>query len=224
MSKIEREHIMNYVFEFSIKSDLDGVFMEFGCGGGNSLISAYKAYSYWLAKACSMGRVAKKRKLYAFDSFHGLPELENGDRLTGYGVFKRGQYSFSQKQVEAALRKGGVNLDDLVIVSGFYEDSLGPLTAQMIGDQMATVIHIDCDLYSSAVRVMEFVTPFIQDGTILVFDDFYCYRGNPGFGVRRAFEEWRESEKMLTTEYLRYSWAGCAFIVNLTDSDENNGD
>lgn len=54
-----------------------------------------------------------------------------------------------------------------------------------------SIIHVDCDLYSSAKTVLEFVKPLLVDGTIIIFDDWYCFRGNPNLGEQRAFNEWR---------------------------------
>ena len=36
------------------------------------------------------------------------------------------------------------------------------------------IVHIDVDLYSSTVEVLEFVRPLLVKGSILIFDDWYC--------------------------------------------------
>ena len=39
---------------------------------------------------------------------------------------------------------------------------------------------------------MNFITDYIQEGTILIFDDWFSFRGNPNRGEQRAFREWLE--------------------------------
>ena len=34
------------------------------------------------------------------------------------------------------------------------------------------------------------MTELIQDGTVLIFDDWFAFRGNPRRGEQRAFAEW----------------------------------
>jgi hypothetical protein len=38
--------------------------------------------------------------------------------------------------------------------------------------------HIDCDIYSSTVTVLDCIAPALQPGSVLVFDEFFNY---PGF-------------------------------------------
>jgi len=80
----------------------------------------------------------------------------------------------------------------------------------------AAAIWIDCDLYGSTVPVLEFVRDYIQNGTILVFDDFYCFRGNPEQGEQKAFAEWLKKNKNIAAIPLRQSyWGGQAFIIRV---------
>ena len=87
-------------------------------------------------------------------------------------------------------RKGVDDLNDVVAVEGFYEDSLRDELARKHRMAKAAVVHIDCDLYASTVAVLDFITPFVIDGTVIVFDDFFYYRGHPKKGERGAFNRW----------------------------------
>jgi hypothetical protein len=49
---------------------------------------------------------------------------------------------------------------------------------------------VDCDLYASTRKALEFCTPLIVDEAVLVFDDWDAGGlGARGVGERRAFEE-----------------------------------
>lgn len=209
----DRRSIMDHAFEFVAKSDLDGCYMEFGCYQGASFTRAYEAYHRWLALAETKNWRMSRQRMFAFDSFCGLPDLKSEDQLTGYEVFAESQYACSQDDFRARLQTAGVDLDLVRCVEGFY-DSLTGETKTHLDLPLAAVIHIDCDLYSSARDVLRFVEDRVQDGTIMLFDDYYCYRGNPQFGVRRAFEQWLKQTGIQATVYFNYSWAGCSFILN----------
>jgi hypothetical protein len=57
------------------------------------------------------------------------------------------------------------------MVVGWFQHSLpGFLSSYQPKHQL--VIHIDCDLFSSAMYVLAVLNPLIQSGTIIIFDDF----------------------------------------------------
>ncbi|OCR92398.1 hypothetical protein [Campylobacter fetus] len=58
----------------------------------------------------------------------------------------------------------------------------------------ASLIYIDCDLYTSSKTVLDFIaqSDLLQDGTIIAFDDWDLYRANPNKGQRKAFKEFKE--------------------------------
>lgn len=216
--RIERSSVMMHVFEFATKSDLDGCYMEFGTFQGASFIRAYHAYMFWLSKARTYNWKLQRNMMYAFDAFEGLPELSSADQQEHYTVFNKGQYACSETQFLETLENEGVDVSLVQIVKGYFEHSLNDEAKQRIASK-AAVIHIDVDLYSSCVPVLEFVTEFLQDGTVLLFDDYYCYRGNPHYGEQRAFTEWLHRHmEWSAQEYLTYGWAGKGFIVNSTET------
>ena len=48
---------------------------------------------------------------------------------------------------------------------------------------------IDCDLYESTSQVLEFLAPLVDQGTILMFDDWNAFEADDHKGQRRAFRE-----------------------------------
>ena len=209
--RMSRMEAMSLAFEFAVKSGIEGDYYEFGVYRGNSLVNALRAREQVAAR---FGRLVCPR-LYAFDSFAGLPPLTDADKLDGYDAFDEGTYACSQKEVEEELRKAGVSVHDLRFVPGFYDQSLKAAdTLRLIQSSVAAIVHIDCDLYSSAADCLAFLNGCIQDGTVLLLDDWFCYRGRPDRGVRGAFNKWLPGTAYSGSEYFRYSWAGIAFILN----------
>lgn len=59
--------------------------------------------------------------------------------------------------------------------------------------------------------VFDFIIPTLQEGTILVIDDFFLYKGSTTLGVYGAF---RRFEAKLSGWTLRQMWTyGCGGVV-----------
>ncbi|HYU35025.1 MAG TPA: TylF/MycF/NovP-related O-methyltransferase [Thermoanaerobaculia bacterium] len=125
----------------------------------------------------------------AFDSFEGLPEVAGIDR---HPLWRQGDLRTSEEDFVRTVVDHGMPRDQLITVKGFYDQSLTPELAERLRPRKAAIIYLDCDLYSSAVPVLEFVRPFLARGTVLVFDDWFCFYGDPERGERRAFREFCE--------------------------------
>jgi hypothetical protein len=88
-------------------------------------------------------------------------------------------------------KKTGLHLPVANVVQGFYCDSL----TQELQSRMpkAGVVHIDVDLYSSTVDVLRFLKPLLVPGSLLVFDDFYCFPGGSLQGEHKALKEFLQA-------------------------------
>ena len=214
LGRIDRVRAMDHAFEFVSRSGLDGHYLEFGCYDGASFVRAHRAYHHWLSAPGVPGRTMTRRRMFAFDSFAGLPPLEPEDRFPGYDAFREGQYACSRQSFLDRLARAGVDPDLVEVVEGPFAETLVQEGAAEVATGPALVVHVDCDLYSSAVPVFRFLTGRIQDGTVLLLDDFLCYRGHPGYGVQRAFREWVQAEGLAAHLYFGYGWAGTAWIVS----------
>jgi len=121
--------------------------------------------------------------VHGFDSFEGLPE---GWR-TGFpaGAFSTGETP---------------DVPGAELVIGWFSDTLPKFLAEHDGEPVAFV-HVDCDLYSSTVTVLEHVGPRLLPGSVLVFDEYFNYPG------------WQQHEHRAWYEYvqrtgLQFSYEG----------------
>jgi len=109
-------------------------------------------------------------------------------------VFERFQegeeYHGGERVVYHHLPRNRIDRSNVKLVDGWYKDTLNEDTVEALKLEKARVVNIDCDLYNSARQALEFVQPFLQDGTVLLFDDWLCYRADPGKGEQRAAREW----------------------------------
>lgn len=153
---------------------------------------------------------------YGFDSFEGLPPAEGIDQADGR--FFEGQFSCSKQDVEKNLESNGMDMSRTTLVQGFYENSL---TAQLKAEhpfRPASVVLMDCDLYSSTVEALAWVDIYLQDGTIILFDDWFSFgEESEGLGQQKATKEFLEQHANYSLEPL---WPFCkhgkAFILKVS--------
>lgn len=182
-----------------------GDYLEFGVYQGTEFIHAHhraRELMPWM-------------RFFAFDSFEGLPEIAG---LDADGEFYSGQFECSQEQFERRLRDNNVDMERIRIVPGWFDESLTDQTKKEHELQIASVVFIDCDLYRSAVPVLEFLTSLIRQGSILLFDDWYNFKADPKKGVQRATNDWLASNQHVKLErWFPFCHHGQSFIVQMGD-------
>lgn len=162
------------------RAKIEGDYLEFGVFEGLGFkLSLESARKF----ACS---APTEPRFFAFDSFEGLPAP---DRSRDNEVFQQGEYSASRKNFERAIRRAKRGRD-VRIIAGFFDQSLKPSLYQEHTLVKAAFVTIDCDLYSSTLQALEFVTPLLQTGTVLYFDDWYFSGGDITLGEAGACLDW----------------------------------
>lgn len=230
VSKISSNLLFSRVARFLACEKISGDYIEFGVFRGDAFARFFHTLeeAFQIRIAQDMGgnkeeidrqermNIWNNMRFFAFDSFKGLPSLNEKDTSTG--DFAPGQYSCDLECFKANIINLGVPLERVTPVKGWFEDTCNLKTAYEHQLEKAAVVFIDCDLYSSTKTVLEFIGDFLQDGTILIFDDWFSYRGNPARGEQKAFYEWASSEPIKSrfrfTEYQKDSWNRNSFIAN----------
>ena len=148
--------------------------------------------------------------------FHGIPTLSLNKSEAK--AFPPGIFSGGLLEVRNNLVHADVDMSRVELIPGWYSDTLNHETAGKIGLQAAAIVNVDCDVYESTVPVLNFVEPYLIDGSIVIFDDWYCFANRESLGEQKAFKEWLERNGHLrATPYKEYGWDGKAFIINRTD-------
>ena len=181
-----------------------GAYLEFGVYNGTSLICMYRELA-----ALGLDHV----RLFGFDSFEGFPPqaaVEDGGR------WRPGRCRSDLAFTTAVLQHEGVDLSRATLVPGWFSDTLTPATARDLGITKASVIMIDCDLYSSTQEALDFCAPLIQDEALVLFDEWHA-RGLAGrnMGERRAFTEFLSRHRSFTaTPFGQYARRTETFLVS----------
>ncbi len=171
------------------QGDCIGDYYEFGL---------YKGYTFYIAYQAARKLGLKKTRFYGFDSFQGLPQVEDVDK-TG-GRFFEGQFACSRKQVEKQLRAHGVDLDRVKLIQGFYEQTLDQQLKEDLPAGRAGVVLLDCDLYSSTSTALHWLQGLIADKTVVIFDDWYSFTEGEELGQQRALKEFASQNPRLAFE------------------------
>jgi hypothetical protein len=200
-SSLYQEEFFANVMQFLKYNEVEGDYLEFGVFGGNVFGVAHRY----------MHRAGLNMKMYGFDSFQGLPKPEGIDDHAG---FKEGHQAMSIEEFRSIVKARGVKETEYVLVPGFFSESLRKNPPSKIGLKYAALVYIDCVLYESTVAALDYVLPLLQTGTIIAFDDFYCFKGVPERGEQRALKEFLEKNPQITlVGYLNMGRLGKSFIV-----------
>ena len=212
---------------YIIKNQIEGDYLEFGVWKGNSFIESYsqiKEYSQMFYSPNST--LAKGNKLvknqffdmrfHAFDSFEGLSESNNGNEPIQYFP---GNYQADKETFIDRITNAGLDLEKVTVTQGWFDKTLNSKTAEAIDLKKVSISYIDCDLYEPALQALRFITPYLQNGTVLVFDDWFRNKGNPEDGVQGATILWlRENENINLQHFYNADTRTAVFIVQKNSS------
>lgn len=123
---------------------------------------------FGVAEGTSLGFIAAHMPAVGFDSFQGLPEQ--------WCEFPAGSRACAVPNVPGAQ-----------IVVGWFEDTLPGFDFAALGP--IGLLHLDADLYSSTVTILEHIGPYLTSGCVVVFDEWH--RAHPENDSHEP-QAWRE--------------------------------
>lgn len=140
------------ILRYGFEGLAPGHLLEFGAyKGGNAIFMAE------VCKALHPGT-----KVYAFDTFAGMPPVDTSRDAHRSGDFADTGYEELQ---DVIVRLG---LNNLELVRGTFEE-----TATAALQKIGTVrfVHVDCDIYSAVAYSYGVTGPYMVEGGYWVFDD-----------------------------------------------------
>ncbi len=198
------------VFEYLWGEGLQGSVLEFG--------TLYGYTARWLAELTAEFQLPSS--LYLYDSFTGLPAIDSALDRDSYQVAARRVWLEGSMAVEtatdariAAALSEVLPADRVHVVRGYFEETVPAALPR----DAAMLVHVDCDLYASARHVLDALLErdLLQDGAVLLFDDYNCNRANPSMGERRALTDaFGAQSRFACTPWFSYGWHAQAFFVH----------
>lgn len=112
------------------------------------------------------------RHLFLFDTFEGLPQV---DEIDAVWPFYEGKFAASYDKVRDYLK----HQQNVTFYKGIFPDTAGP-----IRDRKFSMVNLDVDCYESTKQSLEFFYSRMSPGGVILSHD---YTTTPG--VRKAFDD-----------------------------------
>ncbi len=127
-----------------------------------------------------IAEIFKNKKIYLFDTFSGMPRVDNKVDLHKEGDF----FDTSIEDVSKYL----ANYNNLIFKKGFF-----PETTKEVENERFCFVHIDADIYESISDGLDFFYDRMVNGGVIIIDD---YEGKHCPGVKRAVNEFTDNRKI----------------------------
>jgi len=200
------EEMADLAVRFLETNEVHGSYLEFGLFRGAAFAHFYHAQR----------RHHLELPMFGFDSFAGMPVAHGADADPTFRRYEAGYFACGEQEVRAELARRRVPAHAYTLVPGFYEDSLHPALYDRPGLTPAAVVLIDCFYYESTQLALRFITPTLQDGTVLMCNSYFRFKAHPDYGERGAIADWmRHTPAVALTEYAKFGTTGIAYIVHL---------
>ena len=189
-------------FALMTKVPIEGAIVEFGVYQGGSLASFVS-----LARR----HLRDVPPVFGFDTFSGIPssQVELSHALADF--WAEGEFAnTSVDRVRSRLNKLGV---EPTLVPAIFSD-LAPLAGY--GVDRVRFAHIDADIYEGYRDALQLLTPHLQVGTVIMFDETvppaeWRYQSIREHG-QRALREWEEETGFKLHE-IRLEWTVALTVI-----------
>ena len=144
----------------TIDEGIPGDFIETGVWRGGACI---------LMRGVLAARGDRSRKVWAADSFQGLPppDAAKYPRDAGYNFHDFPQLAISLEQVQSNFAAYGLLDEQVRFVKGWFRDTLSTIPAECFA-----VIRLDGDLYESTIQALDALYPRLSPGGFAIIDDY----------------------------------------------------
>jgi len=192
-AKEDRIRMYRTDFEYSLPlCDKNGLFLEFGVWKGRTI------------NLCA--DILPDTTFYGFDSFEGLPEEWIIKNTNDLGIKK----SKIVPKGHFALNSFPEVRNNVKLVKGFYNQSLVPwIEENLTDDSYISWLHLDADLYSSTIYILEKLNKYIVPGTIIRCDELVDWRlegfkpdVKRDYAPKPKYSNWPEGEWKAINEWI----------------------
>jgi len=214
---IERIKAYRRIFFYVNFEGIEGDYLEFGVYEGSSMITAYysnKASSK-IDNLVMTKNNLKDRKFIGFDSFEeGFKYFDKKDAHINWpeGHLKS-DYTKTMKRLNR------ISKHHFKLVPGFVENTLPEIKSNdyKIDNykiEKIAVMLIDMDLFSPGLTALNFAKEFLNEGSIIIIDNYFNFKANPSKGEMGALNEFSKTNNIELVDFGNYGVTGKIFIVS----------
>lgn len=200
-----RWDVLDKIADYLVGTQIPGDYAEFGVFNGKTFAYAYKV----------LATLFPSMKFLAFDSFEGLPEPKGLDATENYtSGFYKGQFACDLKSFKENMKNANIDLSRVRFIDGWFEQTLKPENPKSASILKVSAAWIDCDLYESTIPVLHYLSSRLSVGSVILFDDWRCFRNLAHLGQQRACAEWlRQNPNILLNSFVDFGFHGKAFTI-----------
>jgi O-methyltransferase len=121
--------------------------------------------------------IKEEKSLHLFDTFEGLPKVEDIDMVW---PFYEGKFAASYDSVKEYLK----NDQNVFLYKGIFPATSGP-----VKEKIFSLVNLDVDTYESTKQCLEFFYTRMSPGGILISHDYITAPG-----VKKAFDDFFEGK------------------------------
>ena len=153
---------------FNNSNTKENLFLEFGVYKGDSI----NLFGNFLSQ--------HSREIYGFDSFEGLEEEWN---MNDYNPI--GRFSLNKKNPKV--------LKNVPLIKGKVQSTLENFLKDK-KDKKIIFVHMDMDTYIPTKYALNKIKPFLQKGSVILFDEFYGFPNWQHHEYKAFSEEFKEND------------------------------
>lgn len=154
--------------------NIKGDIIEFGVWNGNNLITIKKILDY----------LKIKKRIIGYDNFQGMPQDKN-------------KYFVGDKNLIFYIKKF-FGFEDVRII----HDDIMLLKNHIKKIPKLSIIYIDCDIYETTSKILSLLSPKLNKGGIVIFDEANFDRGGEGKAANEFFKQNKKKyKKILLQKY-----------------------
>ena len=153
---------------FNNSNTKENLFLEFGVYKGDSI----NLFGNFLSQ--------HSREIYGFDSFEGLEEEWN---MNDYNPI--GRFSLNKKNPKV--------LKNVTLIKGKVQSTLENFLKDK-KDKKIIFAHMDMDTYIPTKYALNKIKPFLQKGSVILFDEFYGFPNWQHHEYKAFSEEFKEND------------------------------
>lgn len=162
-----------------VEQQIPGDFVEMGVWRGGVIMLMAALIDVWQIY---------ERKIWAFDSFQGLPPP---DLLTfpldeGNSLHTIGQLSASLEEVKKNFRDANLSIEHVKFKKGWFKHTLTDNDVERI-----SVLRLDGDLYESTFLSLHHLYPKLSTGGYLIIDDYHAFEP-----CKQAVDAYRDAQQI----------------------------
>jgi hypothetical protein len=190
MIGVKRMENVQHCVEQIIKNKIDGDFIETGVWRGGTTI-----FMKGLLKAYN----DNKRKVFAADSFEGLP----APNLSKYPAdISSDLHTYQELAISIdEVRKNFQNFDlldeNVVFIKGWFKDTLPDAPINKL-----SLLRLDGDMYESTINVLDSLYHKLSIGGFCIIDDYNCIEA-----CKLAVTDFRNNHG-ITEQVIEIDWTG----------------